>query len=132
MSRLVMLCASLVLLAMVGCVNDAFLANFSGMARYRQVVNGTPGLVSTILEEGFSGVGVTMFVKRQDEEIRLAGQTKSGQVFCVYVRPAKAAGSANSVVTVKWDSQPDEELWKSIVGWLATCAPEEDKSPKGI
>ena len=132
MSRSVMLCASLVLIATVGCVNDSFLAHFSGTARYRQVVDGTPGLVSTVLEEGFNGVGVTMFVKRQGEEIRLAGQTKSGQVFCVYVRPGRAAAaSANSVVTVKWDNQPDEELWKSILGWLATCAPEEDKSTKG-
>ena len=127
-----MLCAGLVLLAMVGCVNDSFLAHPFSSGRYRQVVDGAPGPVSAALEEGFSGVGLTMFAKRQGEEIRLAGQTKSGQVFCVYVRPGRAAAaSANSVVTVKWDNQPDEELWKSILGWLATCAPEEDKSTKG-
>jgi hypothetical protein len=131
MSRLGMICAGLVLLAAVGCFNDSFLAHPFSAGRYRQVVDGKPGPVSAALEAGFSGVGVTMFVKRQGEEVRLAGQTKSGQVFCVYVRPGKSGASATSVVTVKWDGQPDEPLWLSIQGWLATSSPEKDGSPKG-
>ena len=126
MSRTGMLCAGLVLLAAVGCFNDSFLAYPLGTAKYRRVVDGTPSLVSAVLEEGFGGIGITMFTKRHGEEIRLAGQTKTGQVFCVYVRPGKEVTSTKSVVTVKWDSQPDEQLWGSVVGWLAACAPKQD------
>lgn len=126
MSRPGIVCAGLVLLASVGCVGEAFLAPFTNTARYTQVADGTPGVVSAVLQEGFGGVGITMFVKRHGEEIRLAGQTKAGDVFCVYVRPGREAGAAKSLVTIKWDRQPDEPLWKSVVEWLATRAPEKD------
>ena len=132
MSRPMMVCAGLFLLGAVGCLNDAFLARPSNTVKYTRVVDGAPGVVSTMLEEGFSSVGVSVLVKRQDGDIRLGGQSKSGQIFCVYVRPdKKATASAKSIVTVKWDKQPDEELWASVVEWLANCVSEETDSPKG-
>ena len=130
MSRPGMVCAGLVLLAMVGCVNESFLTPFTATTKYRQVADGTPSVVANALEAGFGGVGITMFSKRHGEEVRLAGQTKSGDVFCVYVRPADEAGGKRSVVTVKWDRSPDEPLWASMVQWLTTSAPEENASPK--
>ena len=130
MSRPGMVCAGLVLLAMVGCVNESFLTPFTATTKYRQVADGTPSVVANALEAGFGGVGITMFTKRHADEIRLAGQTKAGDVFCVYVRPAEEAGGKRSVVTVKWDRSPDEPLWASMVQWLTTSAPEENASPK--
>ena len=130
MTRPGMVCAGLVLLAAVGCVNESFLASFTPTTKYRQVVDGTPSVVANALEAGFGGVGITMFSKRHGEEVRLAGQTKSGEVFCVYVRPAGEAGAKRSVVTVKWDRSPDEPLWTSMVQWLTTSAPEETALPK--
>src|SRR4051812_17120972 len=122
MSRPVMLWAGLLLLAAIGCAYDGFLAHPFGPARYTQVVDGAPGCVSAVLEAGFGSVGVPVLVKRQGAEIRLVGKTKSGQVFCVYVRSEKGA-EAKSAVTVQWDAQPDEDLWQAIVEWLGTFAP---------
>lgn len=132
MSRPGIVCAGLLLLASVGCVNEAFLAPFTNTGKYTQVVDATPGVASAVLQEGFGGVGITMFVKRHGEEIRLAGQTKANDVFCVYVRPGREATSTKSMVTIKWDGQPDEPLWKSVVEWLATCAPEKDGPAKEL
>jgi hypothetical protein len=128
MSRPVALCAGLLLVA-VGCIPDTFLSRSATSARYTRVVDGPPGRVSGVLEAGFSGSGIAILVKRQDGEIRLVGQTKSGQVFCFYVRPEKAP--TKSTVTVHWDGRPDEELWESVVQWLATFTPPPDKAPKG-
>jgi hypothetical protein len=125
MSRPALLCAGLVVLAASGCVGEALLAPFSTQTQFTRVADASPGVVSAVLQEGFGGVGLTMFVKRHGEEIRLAGQTKAGDVVCVYVRPGKDAGNKRSLVTVKWDRQPDEQLWKSIVEWLSTCDAEQ-------
>ena len=130
MSRPEMLWASLVLIAAGGCIHDSFLNFATNKARYTRVVDGAPGLVSTMVEEGFSSAGVTVLLKRHEHEIRLAGQTKSGQVFCVYIRPDKASPSSKSTVTIKWDRQSDEQLWDSVLERLPPSASTENDSPK--
>jgi hypothetical protein len=120
---------ALLLLALVGCVHDAYLAPADNASRYTQVVDAAPGLVSKALEAGFDSIGISVLVKRDGSEIRLVGQTRSRQVFCVYVRPLRTA-AAKSAVSVKWDAQPDEDLWESMVAWLGTLGNKEDTTPK--
>ena len=129
MSRAAVLWAGL-LFAAVGCIHDVSLIRPWSAGRYTRAVPAAPPRVASVLEAGFSGSGVMVLVKRQDEEIRLVGKTKSGEVFCVRVRPEKAA-AAKSSVTVEWDGQPDEELWRSLLEWLTTFPPEGADAPEG-
>jgi hypothetical protein len=128
MSRPVAFCAGFLLVA-VGCIPDTFLSRSTGSARYTRVVDGPPARVASVLEAGFSGSGIAVLVKHEDGEFRLVGQTKSGQVFCFYVRSDKAP--TKSTVSVHWDAQPDEDLWETVVQWLATFTPPRDDAPKG-
>jgi hypothetical protein len=126
-----MLGVGLILLVAVGCVHDAFLARPPSAPRYTRVVDSAPSCVATALEAGFGSLDLPVLLKRDRGEIHLAGTTKSGQIFAVYVRRGKAASAATTVVTVKWDGEPDEKLWEAIVGWLAICARQENNPPTG-
>jgi hypothetical protein len=126
--RLAVLCAGLPLLAAVGCVQPAFwpLATATGP---RQVVAAPHDKVAATLEAGLGEAGVTVLVKRLDGEVRLAGQTRSGKVFCLYVKRAKTAHGDETAVTAHWDCEPDEKLWGTVVDLLATCAAQEKDKP---
>jgi hypothetical protein len=124
-----MLGVGLTLLVAVGCIQNAFLAQPASAPRYSKVVNATPVRVAAGLDAGFNSLGLPVLMKRDKAEIRLVGMTSSGDVFCVYVR--RAGSAATTAVTVKWDHEPDEQLWEAIVGWLAVCAAQKDGPAKG-
>jgi hypothetical protein len=128
MSRPAAFLAGILLVASVGCLQGTFLNRHASAGRYVRVVDGPPGRVASVLEAGFSGSGITVLVKRQEGEIRLVCQTKSGQTIGFFVRPDKA-GAGKSTVTVNWDGKPDEDLWRSVVEWLATFEPQKQNEP---
>jgi hypothetical protein len=130
MSRAAVLRAGLLLLAAAGCVHDVSLIRPWGAGRYTRTVPAAPPRVASVLEAGFSGCGVMVLVKRQDDEIRLVGRTKANEVFCAHVRPEKAT-AARSSITVEWDGQPDEELWGALLEWLTTFPPEGEGTADG-
>ena len=123
-----MVCAAALLFAAVGCMPQSFLA-LTGSDSHKQVVAGSVGKVAGILETGLTDAGIHVVVKRLDGEVRLAGQAKSGKVFCFDVKREKGEGGEKSAVTVRWGREPDEPLWQMVVDLLAAPAPDEDNPP---
>jgi hypothetical protein len=121
-----MLCAAALLIA-AGCVTHSFLAAPDGAARHRHVVAGSLAEVAAALEVGLNEAGVTVLVKRLDHEVRLAGQTRSGKIFCLYVKPDRTTEGDRTVVTVRWDTVPDEPFWQTVGNVLASRG-DEDQS----
>ena len=128
-----MVYASALLLAALGCTSRAFLAQPAASAGYREVVAGTPGEVAAVLESGLSDAGVPVLVKHKSGEVRLAGRTKSGQVFCLYVKSEKTTTAQRTAVTIHWDRAPDEPFWRTVGELLSEYASEEeeDHPPEG-
>jgi hypothetical protein len=122
-----MVCAGAVLLAGAGCPLQSFLTMPGGPV-CKQVVPGLPGQVAATLETGLTDAGIHVVRKRLDAEVRLAGQAKSGKVFCLDVKREKADGGPTTAVTVRWGSDPDEQLWQLVVTILTAPAPEEEAS----
>jgi hypothetical protein len=121
-----MVCAAALLGAVAaGCTNHAFLAPPATAARYRQVVDGSLEKVSAILEVGLSEASVPVLVKRRSTEVRLAGKSRSGKVFCLSVKPEQSRKGQRCSVTVQWDRAPDDELWQTVVDILTAEAEDE-------
>jgi hypothetical protein len=116
MSRVVgMVCAGALLLGAAGCfLGDAFLASPVAAARYRCEVADKYASVAADVEQALNEAGVSVLTKRLDGEIRLAGQSKDGKVFCLYVKRKKTEAGETSMISVKWDRAPDEELWRVV------------------
>jgi hypothetical protein len=123
-----MVSAALLLAAAAGCFGNAFVAPPVNLGGSRQVVAGTPGQVSAILEAGLGEAGIAVLVKRQGGEVRLVGQTDSGKAFCLYVKRVQAAKGQKTVVSVHWDGQPDEHIWNTVVDLLTEYAPDAERS----
>src|SRR3954454_24286599 len=109
MSRCVGLAgAGVLLLAGVGCSPGSFLTPFPGTSNRQQVVTDKLERVSARLEEGLSDAGVSVLTKRVGPEMRLAGMTKSGKVFCLHLYAEKEGSADRTLVRVKWDREADE------------------------
>jgi hypothetical protein len=128
MSRcLGMVCAGALLLAGAGCPPHSFLG-FPGAAVYKQVVPGSVGQAAATLEAGLTDAGIQVVRKRLDGEMRLAGQAKSGKVFCLDLKREKTESGAATAVTVRWGWDPDEQLWQLVVAILTAPVPEGEAS----
>jgi hypothetical protein len=114
-----MLCTTALLFA-VGCL-QSFLVPGAGC---KQVVPGPAASVAANLESGLSEAGIQVLSKSYPDEIRLAGKTKSGKVFCLYVRRPKTK-DAQSEVTIYWDHGEEPGFWQTVVGILT--APVRDE-----
>ena len=128
MSRLPgMACAAAVVFAVAGCVFDSFPTPI-GSGCPQQVVSGSSNLVSAQLEEGLREAGVSFVTKRVGSEIRLAGRTASGQVFCIHLYGDKKAGAEKTLVRINWDRAADEPFWQMVLRLLATPASDSSDS----
>jgi hypothetical protein len=116
-------------LAATGCLDRVFLASSAEQAKYSRAVDAVPSQVELALQMALSEAGTLVLAKRQPNEVRLVGQTKSGEVICVRVRPVQVAGKSQSVVSVQWGRHPDEQLWQVITEALADFAPAEGGAP---
>jgi hypothetical protein len=112
--------AGVLLLAVAGCSLDSFVAPFPGAPNRQQVVADKLERVSARLEEGLSDAGVSVLTKRVGPEMRLAGMTKSGKVFCLHLYAEKAGGADRTLVRVKWDREADEAFWQLVLSLVAT------------
>jgi hypothetical protein len=117
-----LLWVSVLLLVAAGCPNRAFLSPPESSMGYKKLVDGRPGQVSAILEAGLNSSGCPVIVKRERGDVRLAGQSSSGQVFCIYVRPEQTVAGQRTAVILKCDRQPDPQLWETVVDCLAVSA----------
>jgi hypothetical protein len=112
-------CAGVLLLAAAGCGPGAFLAPFPFTSNRQQVVDDKMEQVSARLQAGLSDAGVAVLTKRVGPEMRLAGQTKSGKVFCLHLYAQKVDGADRTLVRVKWDREPDEAFWEQVLSLVA-------------
>jgi hypothetical protein len=116
-------CAAALLLAVAGCM-PSFLA-LTAAPRQKHLVAAPVGTVAAMLETGLNEAGVSVLTKRINGEVRLAGQTETGKIFCLYVRPEKGEGGAQTAVVVRWDREADEAFWHSVVEMLTAATREE-------
>ncbi len=122
MSRLPgMACAAAVVFAVAGCVLDSFPTPI-GSGCPQKVVSGSLNQVSALLEDGLREAGVSVLTKRVGSEIRLAGMTASGQVFCIHLYGEKKSGAEKTLVRIKWDRAADEPFWQMVLRLVATPA----------
>jgi len=118
--------AGVLLFAVLGCGPGAFLAPFPGTSHRQQVVADKLERVSARLEEGLSDAGVSVLTKRVGPEMRLAGQTKSGKVFCLHLYAEKAGGEDRTLVRIKWDREADEAFWELVLSLLGPPGDAKD------
>jgi hypothetical protein len=119
--------AGVLVLVVAGCTFDSFLTPLTGSLIQKQAVSCSLAQVSAKLEEGLSEAGIAVLAKQLGSEIRLAGRTKSGKVFCLYLYGQKVAGADKTLVHIKWGQEADEPFWQMVLGLLATLTPDPDK-----
>jgi hypothetical protein len=115
--RMGMVCAAL-LCATVGCVGNSLLAPWFAARGYKQVVAEPCNTVEVILETGLHERGIKVLTKRDRGEIRMAGQTKSGKVFCFYLTPQRTEKEDKTLVWLCWDRDADEQFQQTVIAIL--------------
>ena len=108
-------CSSLLWLAVAGCTVVT--------CGPKEVVPGTVAQVAAELQDGFREAGIQVMAKQAGDELRLAGQSKSGTAFCLHLSQKKVLDKPNTVVSMWWDLGGDEELWKLVRQWLEAPEP---------
>ena len=130
MSRYVgVVCAGFMLLGLVGCTADSFLFPFHGPPPQGVIVDGMVPVVSVKVQEALADAGVSVLTKQVGDDLRLAGMTKAGRVFCLHLKPLKVEDKEKTRISIKWDKETDETFWRTVVQPLA--APEEGELPPG-
>jgi hypothetical protein len=107
------------LLASAGCSLTPFLAPSPD----QQVVSDSLERVAARIQDGLSEAGVPVLSKRVGTEVRLAGMTKSGKVFCLHLYAKKVEGADKTLVRVRWDREADEPFWQSVLR-IMTAGPD--------
>jgi hypothetical protein len=135
MSRCLGLRSVAALLCVLGCSHDGFLAPSTGPGRPGLVVEGSVAHVSETLQDGLCDAGIAVLAKRDGRNERLVGTSKSGKVFCLHLRPATAASSKSTVVSVEWGEDSDEQFWRTVTGLLLStqetlASPADDTSTR--
>jgi hypothetical protein len=123
--------AGVLLLAAVGCSLDSFVVPYVGTARRQQLVADRLDRVSARLQEGLSDAGITVLTKPVGSEMRLAGMTKSGKVFCLHLYAEKDGGADRTLVRVKWDREADGPFWDLVCKLVAPPASEPADAADG-
>jgi hypothetical protein len=106
--------AGVLLLAAAGCSLDSFLSPYSGGAGRQQVVDDKLEQVAARLEDGLRDAGVSVLTKRVGQELRLAGQTQEGKVYCLRLWAEKAGGADRTRVCLKWN-EAGSPFWQLVV-----------------
>jgi hypothetical protein len=114
-------------LALTGCTLDSFLVPNPPLHPYRQVVPGKVDEVADRIQEGLIPHGVSLMTKKEGNERRLAGRTKSGEIFCLHLYGQQAGGVNNTLISCQWNRSPDEAFWKVVVQ-IASAADADDSS----
>jgi hypothetical protein len=128
--RIGLACAGALLLTVAGCI--PFLRDLTAAPRQSYAVAAPQSMVVGMIETGLGEAGVNVLTKRVDGVMRMAGQTKSGKVFCLYVKPDQGESGQQTLVTIRWDHDADEAFWKSVVAILkaAEAEPEQHDQPE--
>jgi hypothetical protein len=133
MSRYLGLSRVVALFWVLGCSHDGVLVQSTGPGRPGLVVQGSVAHVSGKLQDGLCDAGIAVLAKKDGRNERLVGKTESGKLFCLHLRPETSASKENTVVSIEWGRDPDEQFWRTLTGLLASiqetsASPPEDTS----
>jgi hypothetical protein len=112
------------LLASAGCSLTPLLAPHPE----QQVVAAPLDRVATRIQDGLSEAGVPVLTKRVGTEVRLAGMTRSGKVFCLHLYAKQVEGADKTLVRVQWDREADEPFWQTVVRICAANAADASEA----
>jgi hypothetical protein len=119
-------CAGLLLCAVVGCTIDSFLVSITGRDGSPKVVSGSVDEVAMSLQAALSRVQIIVQMDRAGPDIRLAGMTQSGKKFTLVLRDQSTAGSRKTAVAVEWEGGVDEKFWGLVLEVLTASGPPRD------
>ncbi len=91
--------------------------------RQQLVVAGSVKVVASCLQDALTDAGIFVESRQVRGDRRLAGMTKEQKVFCFHLKPEKAEGKEKTQITLQWDREADEDLWRTIVLPLAQLTP---------
>jgi hypothetical protein len=128
MSRFLVGSAAALVLALAGC-SAAPLLGLAPAAGQKLVVTGKHEEVAASLEAGLTDAGNLVLVKRLEGEVRLAGQTRAGKIFGLYLKQRKSEGSEQTAITLRWDRDVDEEFWETVTAILKDIDPAGTNTP---
>jgi hypothetical protein len=124
---MVLVCAAALVCVAAGCVSQSFLAPWGSAPTEKWLVNEYYGSVGAAVETGLTDQGVRVVSKRLADEVRVAGQTKSGKVFCLYIKPAPD-DREKATVALRWDREADEAFRKMVVELLKPPAKDREEA----
>ncbi len=116
-----MIGAAALLVVAAGCSASSFLLSFASPNGKQQVVSGSVDQVSMKLQGTLSHAGFAVTSNRQGEDVRLAGVTKSGKKFALLLKRQKTNNGENTVVSVEWEKDADEQFWLTVLEMLAAA-----------
>jgi len=117
--RLGMVCAAALLFTTAGCSGGSFLLSWVGSGGKRQVVSGSINDVAARLQASLGKADIIVAVNPMDKDtIKLNGQTKSGRRFALVLKRQTTSHGENTVVTVEWEKDADEEFWATVLDLL--------------
>ena len=61
-----------------------------------------------------------MAANRDGQDVRLAGVTKSGKKFTLFLKRRKTEAGESTVITVDWAEEADEQFWLTVLDLMAT------------
>lgn len=131
--RLGIACAAALLVAVVGCSAGSFLLSWTGANGKQQILSGSVQEVADRLQVELGKIHVIVAVNPMDNgTVRLNGQTKSGQRFCLVLKRHATSHGEQTALTVEWEKDADEQFWASVLDLLVRPAPVAPTSPDGI
>ena len=129
--RLGVVCAGILLFTGAGCSSDSFMLAFTRASPQQLVVAGSVVEVSSRIKDVFRSRRLPLVTKLQGDDLRMAGVTKAGKVFCLHLRQDKGEAGERTKILVQWDREADEEVWKKVLQPLAALGrPEFPTSAK--
>ena len=122
--RTEMVCAAALLFAAAGCSASSFLLSWASSGGKRQVVSGSINDVAAHLQASLGKLNIIVAVNPMDNDtIKLNGKTKSGKVFALVLKRQMTSQGENTVISVEWEKDADDEFWAIVLGLLVNPAP---------
>jgi hypothetical protein len=111
--------ASTLLVAAAGCSGGSFLLSSLSPGGKQQVVSGSVDQVSTHLQGALSNAGFLVAATKDGQDVRLAGVTKSGKRFTLFLKRRQTDAGESTVVSIDWAADADEPFWLTVLELLA-------------
>jgi hypothetical protein len=122
--RMRMVCAAALLFVAAGCSAGSFLLSWVGAGGKQQLVTGSIDQVAAHLKASLGKVDILVVINPIDDgTIKLNGQTKSGQRFALVLKRRMTSQGENTVLSIEWEKDADEQFWFTVLEMLVQQAP---------